>query len=375
MDVRAQQPVSPHRLIAGVRLSSLVGLASSSMAAADAYFGNHAFCSSGSGCDVVRRSSLGQALGMGLPVLGVLCFGGLALASLSSSRSLRLATAVAAMTGGVAGAALLLLQAFAIGALCSVCAGADVSAIVAAVCALPLLLRRPNAWAAPGPRAQRLWLAAIVLALGAPPAWALSRPATVPSYVRALSRPNAINVVELSDFECPFCRAMHPALKAALLPYGGRVHFVRQSYPLAGHRHARDAARAYVCAQQQGQSERMADWLFASPDISAASCGLHAAAFGLDRARFAACVRAPETDQRIDRDMAQVEREGFHGLPLVYIGEQALLGFDASAGAKPYAAALARAAQRGRPWTASAPSALLMLCVTVLLLSALRSRT
>jgi hypothetical protein len=73
-----------------------------------------------------------------------------------------------------------------------------------------------------------------------------------------------------------------------------------------------------------------------------------------------------EVDRALEAQMAAVRRAGFEGLPMVFIGDQALLGFDAEQGAAPYARALARAASgdTGRSgaaaWTALAIVALLL---------------
>jgi uncharacterized membrane protein/predicted DsbA family dithiol-disulfide isomerase len=346
---------SAARLMAGVRVLSLAALAIASVSAVEYYGRAHAFCAPGSGCDVVRASALGRAIGMALPAIGLFGFAFVLIASLSEHSTLRGFAWVGALTGGVVGLGLLLAQALVIGTFCPICAGVDAIAVGAGICAAPLL-RHPTATPSASPRAIALWRAACVLAVGLPAAWAFSRPDRVPSYVRTASKPGAINVIELSDFECPFCRAMHPALKAAMAPYADRVHFVRKTFPLPGHLHARDAARAYLCAEDQVRGEIMADWLFAAPDLSAATTEAHAQAFGLDLARFAACVHNPGTDRRIDDVVVAVKREGFEGLPLVFIGEHAFLGFDASAGARPYVDALARAAngevarRRWAPW-------------------------
>src|SRR6185503_6117111 len=80
--------------------------------------------------------------------------------------------------------------------------------------------------------------------------------------VRAVYEPGKINVVEFADFECPYCRALHPVLKRVIQDYpADRVHFVRKHVPLEMHELARPAARAAVCTEEQGKGEAMADAL------------------------------------------------------------------------------------------------------------------
>jgi protein-disulfide isomerase len=194
----------------------------------------------------------------------------------------------------------------------------------------------------------------------------------MPPYVAALASAGKINVVEFSDFECPFCRALHPVLERALAPYGDRAHFVRKVYPLPSHAHGQDAARAYICAQAQGRGEEVADALFAATDVSAAACVRHAAALALDLALFERCLRDPATQRLLVRQIDAIARSGMRGLPTVWIGDQVIEGFDRGAGAAPYAAALERAARGERTNTAARPWLVLAALVAAVLLPAAR---
>ena len=246
--------------------------------------------------------------------------------------------------------------------------GADVCALAAGACALPLL-RNASRVPAPLERTRALWHGLLVIAAFAPPAWAVARPSERPAYVQALSVPGKINVIEFSDFECPFCRAMHPVLKAALGPYGTRVHFVRKTFPLIGHAHSRDAARAYLCAGALGRAEAIADWLFAADDVSAESCAKQAAVLGLDTGAVRGlCRRRRRPSRRVARDAAAIEAADFQGLPTVWIGAQRIIGFDRDASPAAYAAALDRAARHAD--TRPRPAPLLAVFVLASLVSA-----
>jgi protein-disulfide isomerase len=356
-----------------LRVAAIAALAFSSAAAVDYYGQSHPFCASGSGCDAVRHSDIGRSLGQALPLVGMLGFAFVLLASTSRRASIRLMGLAAAAAGGVAGLALLALQLLSVGAFCSLCVGVDVAAVMAALAAFPSLRARGQGHdVPPSPRAAAVVRAAAAVAVGAPLVWALSATTEVPPYIRGLGKPGKINVIELSDFQCPYCRALHPALTRAMRPYGGRVHFVRKSYPLPHHTHARDAARAYLCALEQGRGEAMADALFEARDLSAASTVAMAAELQLDTGRFAGCISDAATDARVDEDMRRIREADFEGLPTVWIGSQRLLGFDREAGAGPYERALAAAARgddRRTPW---GPAAALTALVLILLTPALR---
>jgi uncharacterized membrane protein len=365
MTAKADPPAAAARLTAALRALCLLAVAFSSAAFVDGRRG-HAFCARGSGCDAVRQSDLGQLLAPALPLLGLIGFSCILLASLYGRGWLQRAALALAVSAGFGGLALLGLQAFAIRAWCPLCVGVDLTAVAAAGCALVLLIRRyePRPLAAWDGRAA--WMAALALAGLGPDVLAEVRPVPAPAFVRALAQPGVLTVVELSDFECPFCRAMHPTLKAALADHGARVRLVRMSIPLPLHPQARDAARAYHCADQQGRGEAMADVLFSSSELRAADSARYARSLGLHLARFSACMVDPATERHIAQDVATVMAAGFDGLPSVWIGDSHILGFNRDAGRAPYDAALARALHGPSPWTRARWLALALLAALAL---------
>ena len=98
-------------------------------------------------------------------------------------------------------------------------------------------------------------------AAGAPPATAAAAPALDPRAVRADSAriqgsPAAtVWMLEVSDFECPFCKTWHDAVYPTIVRdyvETGRVRLAYVHYPLQNHRNARIAAEASMCAGAQG---------------------------------------------------------------------------------------------------------------------------
>jgi protein-disulfide isomerase len=353
--------------LAIVRALALVVLALSSAAAVDQFGQDAAFCGEGSGCAAVRESDVGRVLSDALPVLGLVGYALVIAASLGRRRAWQRLALVGAATGGVGGAALVALQLWVIGRVCGLCLAADLAGIGAGAVAI-VALRRSATAPPPSTRAIQLSLAGLVLALLGPPAWAFGQPPELPPYVRAAAAQNVVTVVELSDFECPYCRAMHPVLAEALRPYGARVRLVRKSIPLPGHRHAFGAAAAHHCARAQGRAEAMADVLFSTDRLALRDCIEHARALGLDVARFEQCLAAKETRDAIEREVGEVRRFGLDGLPTVYVGAERIVGFHADAGATPYVEALDRALRGESPSTRRwALPAVIGLAVLVLL--------
>lgn len=113
-----------------LRLACLVALFVSGALLVDYGSRQPAFCGPGSGCDQVRASGFGSLFGIPVPSFGIVGFGALLVISLF--RPLRPALLPAALLGGLTALGLLVLQATAIGAFCSLCVVVDACALVAA---------------------------------------------------------------------------------------------------------------------------------------------------------------------------------------------------------------------------------------------------
>jgi protein-disulfide isomerase/uncharacterized membrane protein len=351
---------SVHPAVILLRLTAL-GALTFSVATAVAYYGpGSELCQPGGGCDQVRSSAVGRSIGDLLPVVGILAYSAIFAGALIERRpTLRLFAGFAAL-GGVGAAAFLGLQATVIGAWCWLCVGVDAFGLLAAGAGVWVLVSGTGdpegSVSFMSPWWGLWWLA------WAPVAWAATFPDPgVPPAIRELYDPSAdVNVVEMADFECPFCRRMNPVLESVLEETDGRVHLVRLMVPLELHRHARGAAAAYFCAQRQGRGEAMASRLFEAEDIGRAGLLARAEALGLDEEAFEACLDDPAIDARIEADIERARRAGMRGLPTVYIGDRTVIGF-APGYETQYREAIAAArhgeGERVRLW----PSAVLLL--------------
>lgn len=327
-----------------LRIAALGALAFSAATVAGYFLGAGAtFCEPGGGCDAVKewsfhRQFLELPLGMILPLLGITGFTALFAGSLIAQRGTARIVAVLAIVGAIVAAALLWLQAGTIGSWCWLCVGVDTLALVAGGAGVAILVASKGQ---PRDRGDTSlwspWWAAWVIAALAPIAWAFTLPDPgVPAVIREHYVDGALNVVEVADFECPYCRALHPVLKSVLERVEGReVNLVRIMLPLAFHTHARDAARAYFCGERMNVREPMADALFASNDLSRDGLMAIARDLELDPAAFERCLDDPAIERRIVEHERIAERSNNQGLPTVYIGDRTMLGFDADAGEAP----------------------------------------
>jgi uncharacterized membrane protein len=322
----------------------LIALGFASATVAEYVFPTATYCEPGGGCDALRAWSAQVLSPYALPFLGVVGFTVLFLGSFFEDRATSKLTALFAVLGGVVAAVLLLIQTQ-LGVYCWLCMGVDASAILAAVLAVMVAQRAPAD--APRPGLMSPWWATWVIAAFFPIAYARLTPEPpIPSAVRARYERGAINVVEMADFECPYCRAMHPALKQALEDAPGEVNLVRVIVPLGFHEHARDAARAYHCAVAQERGEPMADRLFEAEDLSREGTIAIARALDLDLAAFESCLDDAATERRIREDEEFAEDAEMAGLPTVYIGERSFLGYDPTSGSGQFRDAV-EIAQRG----------------------------
>jgi protein-disulfide isomerase/uncharacterized membrane protein len=330
--------------IALIRVLVLLALAASAVLYVDYTSPAAAFCSPGSGCAVVRASRFGRLVVgetvIPVPVFGLLGFGLLYAATLLPKAELRNpATVLLSTFGGLGGLIFLALQAFVVKRFCLFCVLVDTFALATLVAAWLFWKSTREATRQPESRGKSkrppppeilrpgAWILLAAIAVAAPLAWPEVRPQPpVPPKVAALYQSGKVNVVEFADYECPFCRLLHFRLKALFKEYGDRVNFVRLNLPLQSHEHARDAARAGLCAEDQGRGEQMADVLFAAEDLRPAANREAAKKLGLDLAKFDACVASPETDQRIDAQAQILRDAGFEGLPTTFVGGVKIVG-------------------------------------------------
>jgi hypothetical protein len=225
-----------------------------------------------------------------------------------------------AVAAGGAGVILILLQAFVVRAWCPWCLIADTAGLLVAAAGVR--------WQPTGPprRLDRiLWTVGAALVIVAPFVWVRIQPLpALPPEVKALWVPGKINIVEITDFECPRCQELHPVLEQFVRAQGAHVHFVRVTVA-KGHPNTRAASRAYLCAVEQKMGDAMAARLYEAPSRTSADCERLAKDLGLDMVQYRASLQDPSIAERIDQAQAWVEANNLK-LPTTGIQDQRLLG-------------------------------------------------
>jgi len=136
-----------------------------------------------------------------------------------------------------------------------------------------------------------------------------------------------IEMIEFSDFQCPYCLKANPTVTQVLNAYGDRIRFVYRNYPLPNHPDARPAAEAAQCANEQGKFWPYHDQLFARAGrLSSGDLKSAAVDTGLDVSQFESCVTARKYKAEVDADIAAGEAAGVDGTPAFFINGRALTG-------------------------------------------------
>ncbi|HXT17233.1 MAG TPA: DsbA family protein [Gemmatimonadaceae bacterium] len=133
-----------------------------------------------------------------------------------------------------------------------------------------------------------------------------------------------VTILELSDFQCPFCSQAAASIARLRRHYGAQIKVVFRHYPLTGlHPFAYAAAVASECAAEQGRFEPFHDAVFGNQDsIGKWSWSTVARRAGVaDTTAFEAC-RGDATSAaqaRVERDVATGHALGMTGTPTVIV--------------------------------------------------------
>ena len=136
-----------------------------------------------------------------------------------------------------------------------------------------------------------------------------------------------VTIVEVSDFQCPFCGRAVGTVKEIEQKYGNDVRVVFKHNPLPFHPRALPAAVATECAREQNKFWPMHDKLFDNQRAQEdTNIDTYAKDAGLDAAKFKKCQADPKIKKRIEEDQAVAARLGARGTPAFFINGRFLSG-------------------------------------------------
>ena len=131
-----------------------------------------------------------------------------------------------------------------------------------------------------------------------------------------------VTIVEILDFQCPFCSRFHPPILEVLKAYPNEVNYVIKNFPLPFHPQARPAAKAALAAGEQGKFYEMADLLLEnSQNLNDDKFKELAGTLGLNVDKFVRDYKEKdaEWEKRIQMDMTLAQEVDFQGTPTFYI--------------------------------------------------------
>ena len=139
-----------------------------------------------------------------------------------------------------------------------------------------------------------------------------------------------IEVVEFSDFECPYCRRLADNLRDAAKLAPELFRYTFKHFPMDSscnrnlegimHQNACDAAVAMVCAQRLGKAWEMHDTIFENQ--KALSKGVYltfAAKIGMDPETFGACLTDPTALAEVKENIDQGIKLEVDGTPTWFV--------------------------------------------------------
>jgi protein-disulfide isomerase len=133
-----------------------------------------------------------------------------------------------------------------------------------------------------------------------------------------------VTLVEYGDYECPYCGAAYPMVKAITKRLGAKVRFVFRNMPLNEmHPHAELAAEAAEAAGAQGKFWEMHDALYEhqselGPDLMR----MLAKNLQLDAQRFDADLVSRRFREHVKHDFMSGVRSGVAGTPTFFINAE-----------------------------------------------------
>ena len=130
-----------------------------------------------------------------------------------------------------------------------------------------------------------------------------------------------IKLVEYGDYECPYCGAAYPIVKAIQERLGSRLCFAFRNFPLANaHPHAEHAAEAAEAAHEQGRFWEMHDLLYENQDaLEDEDLARYASSLGLDARRFIGEIQDEAHASRIREDFRGGAHIGVNGTPSFFV--------------------------------------------------------
>lgn len=136
-----------------------------------------------------------------------------------------------------------------------------------------------------------------------------------------------VTIVEVSDFQCPFCGKVVPTITDLQKKYGNDIRVVFKNNPLSFHPRAMPGAMSAECAREQGKFWDVYERQFTNQKaLEDADLEKYAKEAGVDMGRWKACYTSNKYKARIEEEQRQVVALGARGTPAFFINGRFLSG-------------------------------------------------
>lgn len=135
-----------------------------------------------------------------------------------------------------------------------------------------------------------------------------------------------VQIIEYSDYECPYCQKVAPELNRIRQEFGDQVSIVYKDFPLPMHPQAAQAAEGARCAGAQGKFWEFHDYLFETKKLKVPDMKEEARTLKLDTGKFDQCLDKGEQFADLKKDAQDAQRLGLQGTPSFFINGRFMSG-------------------------------------------------
>lgn len=139
-----------------------------------------------------------------------------------------------------------------------------------------------------------------------------------------------IQIVEFSDFQCPYCSRGAETMHAVVKKYGSKVSLTFKHYPLPFHERAIPASEMSMCVKKVGGDDKFwkfHDITFKNQDkLDQESLMKYAKDSGANEAKVKECFEKGEFKEAVAKDMEYGNKVGVRSTPTFFVNGQMVAG-------------------------------------------------
>lgn len=152
-------------------------------------------------------------------------------------------------------------------------------------------------------------------------------PVTDSDYIKG-GKNAKVTLIEISDFQCPYCERHISTREQIIKEYGDQVRVVWRHFPLTSiHPYAQKAAEAAECAGEQGKFWEMHDTLFENQSaLDTASLKSYAKDLGLNQTQFNSCLDDGKYTSKVQAQAQEAVAAGITGTPGTFVNGKLVKG-------------------------------------------------